>query len=389
MRKDAVVMSDLTSDQVNAYDVCKEFIDKDPHKGFITITGYAGTGKTTVLAYVYDYLVSHKQQRVAVMSYTGKSVTVLRSKGILGAMTIHSSIYDYRRDENNNLVSFIKSDFQYDWIIIDEYSMINEQLFSDIKALQVPIILFGDNYQLPPPSGIQNNLVSDYTMHDIVRQKGMLVKYSTEIRLHGYESVAAHGWYKDNDDDELVIVTDLNSLSSVLNELKLHTLDYQFLCYTNKTRFMYNNSIRTQYVSNSTDPTKNDKLIATKNIWMEGIVNGYTYKVLQSDSCIYKDYNVYKVKTLTFDGFVKDMYIESLRLSDPSIKHEKLPSDIIEMDYAYCMTVHKSQGSEWDNIIIIDDYPSFSKVNDPESYNRWLYTAITRSRSIAILVRNI
>jgi exodeoxyribonuclease-5 len=59
------------------------------------------------------------------------------------------------------------------------------------------------------------------------------------------------------------------------------------------------------------------------------------------------------------------------------------------MDYAYCMTVHKSQGSEWDNVIIIDDYPSFSKVNDPESYNRWLYTAITRSRSIAILVRSI
>src|SRR5260221_12953739 len=126
---------------------------------FITMGGYAGTGKTTIIALLRSELAKkNKPVSVAFCAYTGKATRVLKTKLTeLNAIhpndetsTIHSLIYSPTLNDKKEIVGWDrKENLQYDLIICDEASMIDEVIWKDLLRFNIPIIAVGDHGQLP------------------------------------------------------------------------------------------------------------------------------------------------------------------------------------------------------------------------------------------------
>lgn len=382
-------LNELNSKQLDAYNRCLDYASNLDNREPLIISGYAGTGKSTVLKLVVDELES-RGLSVAVVSYTGKAASLLVSRGVIQAKTIHSTIYNSIRVDGkyiNRLIS--PSEFKYDLIVLDEYSMISDLLMNDLMSMKVPIIMFGDSYQLPPVQGQEIEYVPDIILDEIVRNPGIISQIATSIRLNGYTSVMQLGLYTSNDSDESVVLVKPEELDDILRYLGVDYSDTQFLTFTNKTKDSYNNFLRSKIMN--TDelyPIVGDKLIALANNWQKGIVNGHIYEVTSDP----EDYWTRSGLAYKYEVKLTDTDEVTQFLIDPgSFDHvHELPDDtrdITPVDYAYCLTVHKSQGSEWDTVVIIDDYPFNLKLSDLTNYNRWLYTAITRASKNVILIR--
>jgi hypothetical protein len=63
--------------------------------------------------------------------------------------------------------------------------------------------------------------------------------------------------------------------------------------------------------------------------------------------------------------------------------NKKCPAPPYEFAYAYGITCHKAQGSEWDKVLVFEETFPF----DPEEHKRWLYTAVTRAKEKLVIVR--
>ena len=141
------------------------------------LAGYAGVGKSTVCAAAIEELKSKCGVRnVRTAAYTGKAASVMRKKGVEGAQTIHSLIYTAKEDEETGEVHFLLSDdspaADADLIVLDECSMVSQELAKDIRSYGVPILVLGDPGQLPPISGegAFTNREPDYFLREIHRQ---------------------------------------------------------------------------------------------------------------------------------------------------------------------------------------------------------------------------
>src|SRR3954462_10251116 len=114
--------------------------------------GYAGTGKTTLAR----HLAENVDGKVQFAAFTGKAAMVMRSKGCAGATTIHSLIYR-ARESGAEVPDFELWDeapaSKAKLIVIDECSMVDEELGRDLMSFGVPVLVLGDPAQLPPIQG--------------------------------------------------------------------------------------------------------------------------------------------------------------------------------------------------------------------------------------------
>jgi exodeoxyribonuclease-5 len=114
--------------------------------------GYAGTGKTTLARHIAEAV----EGEVAFGAYTGKAALVMRSKGCHDASTIHSLIYRSRESDEGG-PSFVlnrqSAAAKADLIVIDECSMVDEELGRDLLSFGRPVLVLGDPAQLPPVKG--------------------------------------------------------------------------------------------------------------------------------------------------------------------------------------------------------------------------------------------
>ena len=114
--------------------------------------GYAGTGKTTLARNIAEGVDGD----VAFGAYTGKAALVLRSKGCADASTIHSMIYRSRESDENGpqfVLNRQSPASKADLIVIDECSMVDEELGRDLLSFGQPVLVLGDPAQLPPVKG--------------------------------------------------------------------------------------------------------------------------------------------------------------------------------------------------------------------------------------------
>ncbi|MBB3929893.1 exodeoxyribonuclease-5 [Kaistia hirudinis] len=335
--------------------------------------GYAGTGKTTLARHLAEGI----DGTVAFAAYTGKAAHVLRTKGCEGAGTIHSLIYRPRAGEDEEQPVFAinheSAASKADLIIIDECSMVDEELGRDLLSFGTPVLVLGDPAQLPPVKGggFFTETEPDHMLTEVHRQAqdNPIIRLSMAVRAGEPVDYGEYGEsrviQRREIDAEQILATD------------------QVLVGTNKTRRAYNQRIRELKGLLSPMPAVGDKLVCLRNDKQKGLLNGGTWTVkrltspkrslLRMDIVPEDEPGAKTVKAGIHPAFFED---GGESLSYPQRRN----SD--EFDYGYALTVHKSQGSQWDDVVLFDESYAFREHRD-----RWLYTGITRAAKRITIVR--
>jgi len=365
------------------------------------ISGYAGAGKSTLVKFIVQNLPGiNPEVDVVYACYTGKAAQVLLKKGNKNVITLHKLLYESIPKPDGTFFRKPKPFIDYKVVIVDEVSMAPKTLMELLFSHNVFIIALGDPFQLPPvdknqDNGLLNN--PDIFLDEIMRQAldSEIIRLSMQVRHKDPIS------YSTGSDAIVMSKADLNT--GVLKWAD------QILVGTNATRIAINNQMR-DLLGRGNKPENGDKVICLRNYWDnfatndDPLVNG-TIGYINN---VYETYNRTPywaggdtIKVLNAD-FISDSNADfgPLAMDEKQIltgercldykKIYKLTSNWrtahlvpMEFTYGYAITVHKSQGSEWDNVCVLEESFPF----DREEHARWLYTAITRASDKLVLVR--
>lgn len=334
--------------------------------------GYAGSGKTTLA----KSMAEDVRGEVLYGAFTGKASLVLRKKGCVGATTIHSMIYKPVEDQVTGRTEFVlnhDSDVgTSDLVIIDEVSMVGEDLARDLLSYGTKVLVLGDPAQLPPVrgEGYFINAQPDVMLTEVHRQaaENPIIRMSMDVRegrglqpgFYGESRVVRRGDLDRDQMRELVMGAD------------------QMLCGMNRTRQSFNTRIRQlkgiagrQAVWH---PVEGDRLVCLKNNRTRGLLNGGLWEVDRVSFIKGK-----------FDMLVSSLDEENVIPVDVTVAPEFFLGTEKEMDWrekkksdefchGYVLTVHKSQGSQWNNVFLYDESSIFR-----DDAPKHLYTGITRA----------
>jgi len=351
----------LSDEQTAAYDAICNWIEHG-HEQTFWLTGYAGTGKTTLATAIA------KNHRVAFGAFTGKATQVLRAKLHARQIeapcgTLHSHIYTHQFDDQYGRPIFrrkSKDECAFgpgNVLIVDECSMIGRELMEDLLFFGAKILAIGDPGQLPPVGDdCWFTGRPDFHLSTIHRQalENPIIRASMEIREHG-SFEAAPGFIDKigsrNIPDEYLLESD------------------QVLCGTNKMRTQVNRWFRESASIAAPLPIEGEKVVCLKNNHNIGVFNGGVH--LCSAPATPKTLTTVELP-IEVDGKTETLICDRAHFGS----EKPTPTSHDSFDFGYCLTVHKSQGSEWPSILLIDD---MQFVKDRDQRKKWLYTAVTRA----------
>jgi exodeoxyribonuclease-5 len=370
----------------------------DNKKPFI-ISGVAGSGKTFSVKYIINEL-GIPQHKVAFMAYTGKAVDVMNQNGT-SAKTIHSTCYNCRtiKDKETGKPVFIKDlkdnlKDMYALFVIDEVSMVTDDIFADLLSLGIPLIGLGDHNQLPP---VGHNKCHDYVLNPDVRLEesirhkdgNYILTLAEEVLQSPYLKVGHYG-------DNVKIVN--NASRSVFKNAD------QIICNTNKMRSIISRKLRGYRGIDTSEtplPVAGDKLMSKINQWTRSInsemgwgelylINGligYSVDDFNSNNNTL-NFKPYYHKSVAFDEVKTDFipFVEETDKIDRNIMVENLYEyGLHTFEYAYAITVHSSQGSEFDDVVLfLRDLWGNSAMR-----KKLLYTGITRAKkNLTVILGN-
>ena len=361
-------MTTFTPHQNAALKAVADWLKAKPGKGstppVFRLFGYAGTGKTTLARHIADGV----DGSVKYAAFTGKAALVMRNKGCDGASTIHSLIYR-TRESGEEQPSFELWDdapaSKAKLIVIDECSMVDAELGRDLMSFGTPLLVLGDPAQLPPiqGGGFFTNQEPDSMLTEVHRQAqdDPIVRMSMTIREGGTLEAGRFG------DSEVVP-------RGALDPERVMTAD-QVLVGRNNTRRAYNLRIRQKQGIEEPLPVAGDKLVCLRNNRKKALFNGGLWRVkarAQSKS------RIITMRVSPDEDFGGRVTKVSVRADCFGGQIEEIPWEqrkpYDEFDYGYVLTVHKSQGSQWDDVVLFDESFAFQ-----DSRARWLYTGITRA----------
>lgn len=361
------------------------------HEKFTVIAGYAGAGKSTLVRFIIETL-NVPEEEVCYATFTGKAAQVLLKKGNKNVSTLHKLLYKSFPKPDGTFVRIPVDEVPYDIVIVDEVSMAPKTIMELLFQYDVHIICLGDPFQLPPVDKNEDNHLLDHPhifLDEIMRQaqESEIIRLTMDIRA-GKSLHAMQG-------NEVIIVPQQD-----LNTGMLEWAD-QVICGTNATRIGINNQMR-EMAGKSGGPQDGDKVICLFNEWDiigsndDPLINGTIGTINNSFSTFYQlpryvggqqlsvlvaDFNT--DNDATFQGLEMDKLMFSTGeytldwktsyklMKNPKTRH-LLP---LKFTYGYAITCHKSQGSEWDKVLVIEEKFPFDK----EEHARWLYTAATRA----------
>lgn len=345
---------------------------KDPRgKQIFRLFGYAGTGKTTLA----KELAKSVKGRVLFATFTGKASLVLRQKGCDDASTIHSLIYKVEVNERTGEATFVlnpDSDLaDAALLIVDEVSMVGEELARDLLTFGKRILVLGDPAQLPPvkDEGFFINSAPDVMLTEVHRQArdNPIIRMSMDIREGGALKPGQYG-------DSLV------SARTAIGHDRLRELVLsadQLLCGMNRTRIAYNRRIRAlkglEGAAEIWHPTAGDRLICLRNKRDKAIFNGGMWLANE----VGDKFGCLQIEATSLDEERDPLTLEVAEEFFIGGEHkldwrERRKYD--EFTFGWAITCHKSQGSQWNDVIIFDESGAFR-----EARANWLYTAVTRA----------
>lgn len=376
-------MINPTNEQKQAIDAIKKWYKDRYSRQYFYMAGYAGTGKTSLVPVIVDALGldPYNPNNVLYGSYTGKAALVLRKKGLHDATTIHSMIYIAIEDQETKQVYFdlnpVSQVCDTKLIILDECSMIDEKIAEDLMSFGKKILVIGDPGQLPPVNGhgVFTRQQPDFFLEEIHRQAAE----NPIIRIATYARLGEKIPFGNYDNKVFKIKHD---------DLKFEAmLEYdQILTGKNITRQTLNKSFKDNFGYTNVLPTSSGaKLVCLKNNHNVGVLNGMLFFTM-ADNCNINTKGKKFTQTLINDDgkLFKNIKIFTGYFNYYNTKMDKKAQEteiwnhrrLCHFDWGYALTVHKSQGSQWENVLCYDD--GFGMM-DRELRSQWLYTAITRA----------
>lgn len=399
------------SQQDTAFEMISDWFPGTGKQEFY-LSGYAGVGKTWLASKLPEKLgLPTGEGGLMYGAYTGKAASVLHAKGCTGASTLHSLIYIPQakgREELRNLQTeleaasskaeikrlekaidklelelaqpgFMLSDTSpvasARLLVVDEVSMVSDEMAEDLRSFGVPMIVMGDPAQLPPISGKSAfGADPDFLMTEIRRQEegSPILSLATRAR------------------QGLKIMPGRSGDTSAYQRLAPYRIREHdiVLCGRNKTRQLLNQRIRRAMKVKSWHPIAGDKVICLENNKLLGLLNGHMFTVLDLTG---HDEERKRLTLLVKDEDGNEREITTW--ADPFERFQDGEDGVKKMDYhrrqacafmtfGHAITVHKSQGSQWNSVLLVDEARVFR--NDA---SKWLYTGITRAARSLTLVR--
>ena len=364
----------------------------------------AGTGKSTLVNFIIAALNLNPNEEVCYIAYTGKAATVLKQKGCPNATTAHKLLYYSKQLPTGKFIHkpVTRLKDSYKIIVVDEISMLPLSMWQLLLAHKIHILALGDPGQLPPVEKDEDNHVLDNPhifLDEVMRQAqdSEIIRLSMHIR----NNYPLHTFKCDNKEVQIISPYDAH--------IGIYKWADQVLCATNATRNAINTLMRQAY-GFGPEPNENDKIISLSNHWdfmsdfdgwaltngCIGNIDDKNFQTMYLPKYIYSyPLNIMmtnmSIESDTFTGIPIDY--KCLQTGEPTLsakakyllsKNKTLDFEPpFEFAYAYAISCHKAQGSEWKNVFVIEErFPFFN-----EEHKRWLYTACTRASEKLIIAR--
>lgn len=396
-----------TGQQKAALKAVQDYLWNPQGRDWFYLGGYAGTGKTTLAK---TFAETTPGAVVAFATYTGKAALVLQQKGCKDATTIdkliyrHPSFWKCVRPVDKDAAPCVRSSPQFcgeqnyckfarqiflqrelnsdalnniDMVIVDEVSMVNEELGDALLSFRKPILVLGDPGQLPPiaGAGFFTSREPDLMLTEIVRQ----ALDNPIIRLSKFARFGTRIPYGQYGDSSCIPMIDKSEYDQLL------TFD-RIIVGTNATRVSMNRETRRLhgYDPNSL-PQRGEPVICLQNSLINDkkILNGQLFEVVDAYMAKGK-HGFMEMELLDKDNNQEKSFIVLAREDYfNNINPDKEGRGVGQLfDFGYAITAHKSQGSEWDKVAVIDESYVFHT-----NRKKWLYTAITRAKESVVIMR--
>lgn len=324
---------ELTNQQNKVFEQIKAFLNSDA--SVFILRGYAGTGKTTMVKVIADYIEQTRQ--LAMMAPTGRAARVLAMKTGHTATTIHKAIYSKAHVEPKKVKNIAESEFKFVFsinnsenggnivAIVDEASMVcsrkiehelfmfgTDNLMEDLLTFVRPnfggkVIFVGDPAQLPPVGeSVSNALRAEYfkekglkvieaELTEVLRQKddSVILKNAMMIRDLLKKDKRNQLVFEEQKDDVETVPSEqfLDKYLNYRKESGKH--DSVIICYSNKSANRYNRDIRKSLYGGDVPLQENDILLITQNNYRLDRMNGEFVPVLSIGERIQQSAPVY------------------------------------------------------------------------------------------------
>lgn len=372
---------------------------------YTCIAGYAGTGKSTLIQFIISAL-QIDPKKVCYVAYTGKAAQVLRQKGCPNPITAHKLLYKAKPMPNGTYKFEPKLilDDEYSLIIVDEISMLPKEMWERLLKHKVHVIACGDPFQLPPIDKDSDNHILDKPhvfLDEIMRQAydSEIIRFSMWIRegkpISDFPASGAQvlmvnpnevvtGMY--NWADQILCATnakrhDINkNMRNIKGYGKEPMIGDKIISLKNQWEFFSNNRFAPSPLSNGSIGTIKElnKKEITPPFWISASNIPVLYTTMVDDNGDQFDYIPIDYKALTTgEKFLTGQQEFQMK------KSNKCPDPPFEFAYAYGITVHKAQGSEWSKVLIFEERFPF----EAEEHARWAYTAATRASDKLVWVK--
>ena len=371
-------------------------IKKALENNITIITGGPGTGKTTIIRGIVDlysklnnYNFEETTKHLALLSPTGRASKKMSEATSYPSSTIHRFL-KWSKDDNKFMVNENNPDFS-DLIIIDEVSMIDIELFASLlKGLtkNIKIILVGDYNQLPSvgPGNLLKDLIDSEVIDTISLE--MIYRQSEDsyipILAHDIKNNEVTEEFLDTKDDYTFLKCSKESIVKNLKDLsfKLVNKGYNYKSVQILAP-MYagingidNLNKELQDIYNPSDITKKEikigDIIYRENDKILQLVNNPDENVFNGDiGTIIKILNETESESKKIEIYVQYDYA--------CVKY--LPKDLVKIKHGFAISIHKSQGSEFD-FVIMPICMSYHRM----LYKKLIYTGITRAKKKLILI---
>lgn len=376
-------------------DVQKEAIKKSINNNITIITGGPGVGKTTIIKAILDVYkkvfnlkVDELDERVALLAPTGRASKRMMESTSFKALTIHRFL-KWNKETNSFGVNEYNPDF-HNLIIIDEVSMIDNNLMDNLlKGLttNIKLVLVGDYNQLPSVGAgnilrdlIDSKIIDTVHLNYLYRQKSdsYIPVLAREIKDNNL------GNFLENKDDYRFIKCDSNNIKKALidtcNMAIIKGFDYRRVQVMAP---MYAGVNGIDNLNKVLQEVFNPKNSNKKEIKYGDVIYREGDKVLQllniPDSNVYNgDIGIIKNILEPFESSSgkKEVVIDF----DGIIVHYET-KDLVNIKHGFIMSIHKSQGSEFE-LVIMTICKSYRRM----LYRKLIYTGITRAKRKLIII---